>query len=399
MRDEGSSAERPIEANQVETEDPVRLAVAAAELGTWNWHVPTGRVQWTPRTYQLFGFEPGSVVTSQDLFLRQVHADDRPAVAEWISRALRERGRTAFEFRIDRPDGSVRRVRSTGRTLSNDQGNVVWMVGVIEDITDLQQPPQQQHAPEGAHVPAAPSGGASFSARQVAHILGVAQVTVKRLAISGEIRSLRSSRKNSQRFAPRDVVDYLRSGIKGRVRFEAAVEAHDVNRCMVPLLEEFLTGTPLETLLDDRVLPAARVAPAPFIADLLSRLPYIVPEPSRNAFPALLVEVGIPENLESEIIACLLRAGGHEVLRPAVAPGVNELGELAERVRSRLVVVVIGEGPPALQQRGLAVATGIANARSGHTAVCLHADEQLRAGRGVLRFRSMRELAAILRRS
>jgi len=399
VREEGSSAERPIEATQVETEDPVRLALAAAELGTWNWHIPTGRVQWTPRTYQLFGFEPGSVVTSQDLFLRQVHAEDRPAVTEWISRALRDRGRTAFDFRIDRPDGSVRRVRSTGRTLANDQGSVVWMVGVIEDITDLQRPlPHAAEAPAQAPSPAH-SGGGSLSARQVAHILGVAQVTVKRLAISGEIRSLRSSRKNSQRFAPRDVVDYLRNGLKGRVQFDAAVEGRDVNRCMVPLLEDFLAGTPLEELLDARVLPAARVAPAPFIADLLSRLPYIVPEPPRNAFPALLVEVGIPENLESEVIACLLRAGGHEVLRPAVAPGVNELGELAERVRSRLVVVAIGEGPPALQERGLAVASGIANARSGHTTVCLHAEERLHAGRGVLRFRSMRELAAILKRS
>ena len=394
MRDEGSSAERPLAASQVETEDPVRLAVDAAELGTWNWHVPSGRVQWTPRTYQLFGYEPGSVVISHEMFLKQVHPDDRPAVMGWIKQALRERGRIAFEFRIDRADGSVRRVRSTGRTLTNEHGHVVWMVGVIEDVTDL----HEQHVPETpASAPAA--GGASFSARQVAHILGVAQVTVKRLAISGEIRSLRSSRKNSQRFAPRDIVDYLRNGMKGRVQFDAAVEARDVGRCMVPLLEALLAGTPLETLLDEHVLPAARVAPAPFIADLLSRLPYIVPEPPRSAFPALLVEVGIPENLESEIIACLLRACGHEVLRPAVAPGVGELGELAERVRSRLVIVVVGEGPPAQQQGGLAVAAGIASARSGHTTVCLHADEHLRAARGVIRFRSMRELAAILPRT
>jgi len=399
VRDESTSVGRSFGATRAETEDPLRLAIDAAEIGTWSWHIPSGRLEWTPRTYELFGYQPGTIVASYEFFLKQVHASDRPAVVDWIQQAIRERGRTAFEFRIDRPDGSVRWVRSTGRALPDEQGHIVRMLGVIEDVTDE----QQRHAPE-APPPVAPhvagaQGGASFSARQVAHILGVAQVTVKRLAASGDIRSLRSSRKNSQRFAPRDVIDYLRRGSNGPMQFEAAVEARDVGGCVVDLLEQLLAGTPLEALLDERVGPAARTAPAPFVAELLSRLPFLVPEPSRNAFPALLVEVGIPEDLESEIIACLLRACGHEVLRPAVAPDANELGELAERVRSRFVIVAIGEGPPALQQRGLVAAAAIAHARSGATTVCLHAGDGLRVPRGVLRFRSIRELAAILRRS
>jgi PAS domain S-box-containing protein len=395
VRDEASSAER-FPPSQVETEDPVRLAIDAAEIGAWNWHIASGHVEWTPWTYQLFGQRPGTVI-SKDWFLECVHAEDRHAVVDWLSQAVRQGGRTAFEFRIDRPDGSVRWMRSTGRVLSDEHGHVVRMVGVVEDVTDQ----QERHANlAAAGIAVSPAlGGASFSARQVAHILGVAQVTVKRLTAAGEIRSLRSSRKNSQRFAPKDVIEYLRNGSKGAVHFDTAVAEREVGACVVALLERILAGTPLETLLDECVRPAARVAPARFVADLLSRLPFIVPEPPRNAFPALLVEVGIPEDLASEIIACLLRACGHEVLRPAVAPDANELGELAERVRARFVVVAIGEGPEIAQQRGLAAAAAIARARSGDTMVCVHGDDHLRVPRGVLRFRSMRELAAILRRS
>ncbi len=87
------------------------------------------------------------------------------------------------------------------------------------------------------------------------------------------------------------------------------------------------------------------------------------------------------------------------MLRPAVAPDANELGELAERVRARFVVVAIGEGPEIAQQRGLAAAAAIARARSSDTLVCVHGDDNLRVPRGVLRVRTMRELAAILRRS
>ena len=393
VRDEGSTSEAA-PAGQTEVQDPVHLAVDAAEIGAWNWDIASGRVEWTPWTYQLFGQRPG-VDLSKDYFLERVHPEDRPAVVEWLARALRERDRTVCEFRIDRPDGSVRRVRSTGRVLVDERGHVVRMAGVVEDVSDHQD---NGHAvaPGGIAVSAAST---SFSARQVAHILGVAQVTVKRLTAAGEIRSLRSTRKNSQRFAPSDVIDYLRSGAKAPVQFDAAVEEGDVAGCVVYLLEQVLAGAPLEGLLDDRVRPAARVAPARFVVDLLSRLPFIVPEPTRNAFPALLVEVGIPEDFASEIIACLLRACGHEVLRPAVAPDANELGELAERVRSRFVIVAIGEGPEAAQQRGLMAAGTIARARSGATTVCLHARDELRVPRGVLRFRAMRELAEILRRS
>jgi PAS domain S-box-containing protein len=388
--DKGSSADHPFEANQIETEDPVRLALDAAELGTWNWHLPSGHVGWTPRTYQLFGYLPGSIVISHDLFLKHVHAADRPAVVDWISRAIQERGRTAFEFRIDLPDGSVRWVRSTGRALSDEHGPVVRMVGVIEDVTD-----QQRHALHAVAIHT-PAGRASFSARQVGHILGVAQVTVKRLTAAGEIRSLRSSTKNSQRFAPRDVIDYLRKGSRGAVQFEAAVEAQDVHSCVVYLLEELLAGKPLAMLLDERIRPAARVAPAPFVADLLSRLPYLVPEPPRIAFPALLVEVGTPHGLETEIIASLLCACGHEVLRPAGAPEPNQLGELAERIRSRCVILAIGSGPAGVQQRGLAAAGKIAATRPGATTVCVYGHERWRVPAGVTCARSMRELAAVL---
>ncbi len=380
---------------QVGTEDLVRLAVEAADLGTWNWHIPSGRVQWTPQTYELFGHRPGSLVVSQDLFLKQVHTADRPSVLAWISKAIRERGRTAFEFRIDRPDGSVRRVRSTGRALTDEQGHVVRMIGVIEDVTDDER--RHASAPILAGPPDARAArDFSFSARQVAHILGVAQVTLKRLAAAGEIRSLRSTRKNSQRFTPGDVIDHLRRGLQGQIDFAAAASDRDIAACVVYLLEQVIAGTPLAALLDDRVRPAARIAPAPFMAEVLSRIPFMVPEPSRNAFPALLVEVGVPEHLESEVIACLLRASGQEVLRPAMAPDVAELADVAERVRSRLVVIVLGEGPPAQRERGIAAAGVIARARSSTTTVCLHADGQVHAPRGVTRFHSMHEFSRIL---
>jgi PAS domain S-box-containing protein len=379
---------------RAESDDPIQLAVDAAEVGTWNWHIASGHVQWTPWTYQLFGVKPDVVDTSYPQIMQRVHAPDRPMVDEWISQAVQNRGRNTIEFRIDRPDGSIRWLRSTGRVMLNGQGEVVRMVGIVEDVTE-----EREHR---SSIPTPPAGsprvpGASFSARQVAHILGIADATVKRLAEAGNLKWLRSTRKNSRRFAPGDVVEYLRKGSTSPVDFESAAASQDVNGCLVFLLEQLTEGTPLEALLDERVRPAASTTPVPFLVDLLARLPFMVPERQRSGFPALFAQVGTPKHPDVEMIGCLLQAHGHEILRPAGALEPSQLAELAERVRARLLVLVVGAGPTSVQMSGLAIAGAIAAARSGATSVCVWSDDRLRVPRGLTRFRSMRELASQLR--
>src|SRR5882672_5540563 len=164
-------------------DDPVRVAFDAAEIGAWTWHFGSGRAEWTPRTFQLFGFEPGAVVPSYGFFLRRVHSSDRAMVLEWVTQAIQQGGRTALEFRIERPDGTIRRLRSTGRAMLGSDGEVARMAGIVEDVTDQQRRPFIPAAGDGSS-PISPS----FSARQVAHILGIAEASVKRLAEAGQLK-------------------------------------------------------------------------------------------------------------------------------------------------------------------------------------------------------------------
>src|SRR6266403_4330273 len=198
VRDEGYNGESVSAPSERGTaDDPVRVAFDAAEIGAWTWHIGSGRVDWTPRTYQLFGFEPGAVVPSYGLFLGRVHPSDRSRVMEWLTHAIRQGGRTALEFRIELPDGSIRRLRSAGRAMQGADREIASMAGIVEDVTDQQQ---RRLLIPAAAVSAPVS--ASFSARQVAHILGLAEASVKRLAEAGQLKLLRSTRKNSRRFAP-----------------------------------------------------------------------------------------------------------------------------------------------------------------------------------------------------
>lgn len=393
VRDEGYNGEAvSAPSERGKAEDPLRVAFDAAEIGAWTWHIGSGRVEWTSRTYQLFGFEPGAVVPSYDLFLRRVHSSDRAMVIEWLTHATRQGGRTALEFRIERPDGSIRRLRSAGRAMPGDDREVARMAGIVEDVTDQQQ--RRPLIPAGA---VSSPTSASFSARQVAHILGIAEASVKRLAEAGQLKLLRSTRKNSRRFAPGEVIEYLRRDSSEAASFEAAAAAQDMSGCLMYLMQQLLEGTTVETLLDAQVRPAADAGPGPFLTGLLLRLPFIVPGARRTAFPALLAQVGAAKGLDAELIASLLQAHGHEILRPAGAVDPGQLAELAERVRARLLVLAIGSAPAEVQASGMSTAATIAAGRHRSTTVCVWCDDQLRVPRGVLRFRSMQELGSALR--
>src|SRR6267378_1485478 len=385
VRDEGYNGEAvSAPSERGAADDPVRVAFDAAEIGAWTWQIGSGRVEWTPRTYQLFGFEPGAVVPSYGFFMGRVHPSDRARVMEWLTHAIRQGGRTALEFRIERPDGSIRRLRSAGRAMPGDDREVARMAGIVEDVTD-----QQQRRSLIATGAVSSPVSASFSARQVAHILGIAEASVKRLAEAGQLKLLRSTRKNSRRFAPGEVIEYLRRDSSEAANFEAAAAAQDMSGCLMYLLQQVVEGTTVETLLDEQVRPAADADAVPG--------PFLVPGASRTAFPALFAQVGASKDVDAELIVSLLQAHGHEILRPAGAVDPGQLAELAERVRARLLVLAIGSAPADVQASGMSTAATIAAGRHGSTTVCVWCDDRLRIPHGVLRFRSMQELGAALR--
>jgi PAS domain S-box-containing protein len=65
-----------------------------------------------------------------------LHPDDRPAVfAEW-QRTAAAGVEFAMEFRVQRPDATLRQVRSLARAVLGDSGTVTGFVGTVEDVTE-----------------------------------------------------------------------------------------------------------------------------------------------------------------------------------------------------------------------------------------------------------------------
>ena len=116
------------------SEERLSFALQAADLGTWDWDMVSGKLFWSPRCYALFGLAPGTPVTHQR-FLEALHPDDRERIDQAVRSALEKHQEYNVEMRTIWPDGSLHSLSSLGRAYYDATGKPVRMSGVTMDIT------------------------------------------------------------------------------------------------------------------------------------------------------------------------------------------------------------------------------------------------------------------------
>jgi PAS domain S-box-containing protein len=117
-----------------ENETQLRLALEAARMGVWNFHVPSGRLTYSAELGPRLGLARGDSYPDYPAFLTAVHPDDRDRLIRAVERALWERADYELEFRILWPDGSIHWLASQGKVCYDADGQPFQMVGVAIDI-------------------------------------------------------------------------------------------------------------------------------------------------------------------------------------------------------------------------------------------------------------------------
>jgi PAS domain S-box-containing protein len=127
-----------------------RLAAAQsiAHVGWWERDYVTGRVALSDEASRIFGVDPVDMPHWQGRWLGLIHPDDRARTAEASEVALRGGPRYDVEYRVVRPDGSVRMVHSQGDVIRDEAGRPLRQFGVMQDITDLWRAEQGLRASE-----------------------------------------------------------------------------------------------------------------------------------------------------------------------------------------------------------------------------------------------------------
>ncbi len=88
-----------------------------------------------PAYEKAFGRSRESVYERVDSFVEVVHPDDRDAIQGLLARQ-REGAHEALEYRIVKPDGSVRWMMRRSFPIRNNDGEVYRVAGIIQDITE-----------------------------------------------------------------------------------------------------------------------------------------------------------------------------------------------------------------------------------------------------------------------
>ncbi|AVU76324.1 bifunctional diguanylate cyclase/phosphodiesterase [Pseudomonas sp. Fig-3] len=132
-----------------DSQERLDLALDSAQLGTWDWHIPSGMLYGSARAAQLHGLEPKPFHESFDAFFEGVPDDERNNMRN-AYRSLREgpAGNYQLTYRVQMPDGSARYLESRARLYRNDDGSPLRMAGTLLDITDQVEREQSLAASE-----------------------------------------------------------------------------------------------------------------------------------------------------------------------------------------------------------------------------------------------------------
>lgn len=112
-------------------------AQRVANFGSWEWRVPEDSVTWSEQLFRIFGLDPSTFAATFEAYVERVHPDDRDRVVAAIERSIAEGRPYRLEHRVVRPDGEERAVRCHGEPLLSPADEVMRVVGVCQDVTEL----------------------------------------------------------------------------------------------------------------------------------------------------------------------------------------------------------------------------------------------------------------------
>ena len=121
--------------NQRGVVDWLRAVETMLGTGSWVWEKATARLIWSSGLYDMIGVAPASVSPSLSFLESMVHPKDRLPLddAEGIATDKRHRNR---KFRIIRPDGQLRWLKSHMQTTFDRNGDVQYVVTAVSDVTE-----------------------------------------------------------------------------------------------------------------------------------------------------------------------------------------------------------------------------------------------------------------------
>src|SRR5437762_7122422 len=342
-----------------ESEERMRLAAEAVNLGIWEWDLGKDEIWATNARRALLGCPASGKITLED-FISTVHPDDRNRIRQAIDDAIHKGQDYDSEYRLVLPDGIVRWMAARGSVHFDAHGNPARLLGINIDITARKQAELEakQRRDELSHLSSVALVG-ELSA-SIAHELnqplagiltnaGAGEFVIDRGDVDlKEIRELLADISADARRAS-DVIRDIRGMIKKEQVTRRRINLNDVVTNAVQIIgsDALLHACELKTSLD-AALPIVEVDPVQIQQVLINLI--------LNAFDAMS-----DTPVSKRRVEIMTRENGDGAVRISVRDyGVG----ISDEMRSRIFEQFFTTKPEGLGM-GLAIVRSIVEAHAG----------------------------------
>lgn len=117
------------------SEEKLNQALAAAQMGAWDWDLESDLIEWSNTVESIFGMTPGSFDGTYQTYLNRVHPEDRTLAIQAVSSSLETGKEYEVETRVCAEDGTIRWIAAKGAVIRNINNKAIRMTGTVMDIT------------------------------------------------------------------------------------------------------------------------------------------------------------------------------------------------------------------------------------------------------------------------
>jgi len=119
-----------------DSEERLRTAMAAAEMGTWKWDTVNDLDTRDASLNRILGLGATESTQSAEDFVQRIHPEDRAKVVQEMHGAMDEQRTFSAEFRIVCPDGTEKWLYGRGLPYYDENKKLSYMTGAVVDITE-----------------------------------------------------------------------------------------------------------------------------------------------------------------------------------------------------------------------------------------------------------------------
>ena len=128
----------------VQSEQGRSLALAAGQMGSWDFDPVTGECKWDEGQHHIFGVERGRFQVTVDSIRAMIHPEDWERLLARGRRMAQGERTVQADFRVVQPGGSVRWCTGTAAASFDAANRLVRVSGVTIDVTERKEAEQRQ---------------------------------------------------------------------------------------------------------------------------------------------------------------------------------------------------------------------------------------------------------------